>query len=68
MKFIADENFPRLAIAALRKTGSEVISVAEEMPAALDHEILGRCAEEDSILLTMDKDRRTSVPAIAPGN
>jgi hypothetical protein len=32
MTFAADENFPRLALAALRNAGWEVFSVAEECP------------------------------------
>jgi predicted nuclease of predicted toxin-antitoxin system len=68
MRFIADENFPRPAVVALRSSGHEVISVAEDMAGASDHDVLLRCAAEDSILLTLDKDFgelvfRQSIPA-----
>ena len=32
MKFLADENFPRPALLALRKVGWDVASIAEECP------------------------------------
>ena len=39
MTFVADENFPRPALEALRKAGWDVFSVAEERPGISDEEV-----------------------------
>ena len=41
MKFVADENFPRPALKALRDAGWDVFSVAEECPGISDEEVAG---------------------------
>ena len=56
MRFVADENFPRPALEALRKAGWEVFSVAEECPGISDEEVAALCSEGQRILLTFDKD------------
>ncbi len=56
MKFVADENFPRPALEALRKAGWEVFSVAEENPGIPDEDVAALCADQQGILLTFDKD------------
>ena len=56
MRFLADENFPRPALEALRKAGWEVFSIAEERPGISDEEVAALCAEQQGILLTFDKD------------
>ena len=56
MKFLADENFPGLAVRALREAGFDVAYVREDAPGATDEALLTRCASEGLILLTMDKD------------
>ena len=56
MTFMADENFPRPALAALRNAGWDVFSVAEECPGISDEEVAARCSESQRILLTFDKD------------
>lgn len=56
MRFLADENFPRPAIKVLRQQGWEVFSVAEECPGLSDEEVASRCADQQRILLTFDKD------------
>jgi predicted nuclease of predicted toxin-antitoxin system len=56
MRFLADENFPRPALEALRKTGWEVFSIAEECPGISDEEVAALCADQQAILLTFDKD------------
>ena len=56
MTFLADENFPRPALDALRKAGWDVLSIAEECPGVSDEEVAALCAEQQRILLTFDKD------------
>jgi predicted nuclease of predicted toxin-antitoxin system len=56
MRFLADENFPRPALEALRKAGWEVVSIAEECPGVPDEDVAALCAAQERILLTFDKD------------
>jgi len=56
MKFLADENFPRPALEALRKAGWDVLSIAEECPGVPDEDVAALCADQQRILLTFDKD------------
>ena len=56
MRFLADENFPRPAIGALRKAGWDVFSIAEECPGVPDEDVATLCAGQQRILLTFDKD------------
>ena len=56
MRFVADENFPRPALEALRNAGWEVFSVAEERPGISDEEVAALCSESQRVLLTFDKD------------
>ena len=56
MRVVADENFPRPALDALRKAGWDVISIAEERAGAPDEDVAALCADQHRILLTFDKD------------
>ena len=56
MKFLADENFPRPALVALRKAGWDVFAIAEECPGAPDEDVAVLCEDQRRILLTFDKD------------
>ena len=56
MRFLADENFPRPALGALRKAGWDVFSIAEECPGVPDEDVAALCAGQQRILLTFDKD------------
>ena len=56
MRFMADENFPRPALEALRNAGWEIFSVAEECPGISDEEVAILCSDGQRILLTFDKD------------
>ncbi len=56
MTFMADENFPRPALEALRNAGWEVFSVAEECAGISDEEVAALCSESHRVLLTFDKD------------
>jgi predicted nuclease of predicted toxin-antitoxin system len=53
MRFLADENFPSGAVAALRANGHDVIWTS---PGISDPEVLKLAQTEDRILLTFDKD------------
>jgi predicted nuclease of predicted toxin-antitoxin system len=56
MKFLADENFPRPALEALRKAGWNVFSIAESCPGISDDEVIAVWASQERVLLTFDKD------------
>ena len=56
MRFLADQNFPRRAILALRAIGHDVVWIEEDAPGASDDMILARAEAEGRILLTFDKD------------
>ena len=56
MRLLADENFPRPAVAALREAGLDVLWIAETSPGAADDEILAQCVATHRTLLTFDKD------------
>ena len=56
MKFLANENFPRLAVEALRLQGHDVLWARTDMPGTSDERILQRAQVEERIVLTFDKD------------
>jgi predicted nuclease of predicted toxin-antitoxin system len=56
MRFLADQNFPRRAVMALRAVGHDVAWIEEEAPGASDETILARAVTESRVLLTFDKD------------
>ncbi|MBX9648429.1 MAG: DUF5615 family PIN-like protein [Xanthobacteraceae bacterium] len=56
MRFLADENFPGDAVAALRAAGNDVIWVGTEAPGSPDREVLAWAARDARILITFDKD------------
>ena len=53
---LADENWPRPALLALRAAGLNVQSVAELMPRASDAEVLRHAAAAGRWVLTFDRD------------
>ena len=55
MRFLADENFPGAAVAALRAAGHDVAWIGMEAPGGSDPEVLARAAREER-MLTFDKD------------
>jgi predicted nuclease of predicted toxin-antitoxin system len=70
MRFLADENFPSGAVAALRTNGHDVIWIRTTSPGISDPEVLKLAQAEDRILLTFDKDFGelafvTELPAIS---
>jgi predicted nuclease of predicted toxin-antitoxin system len=56
VKFLADENFARPAVNALRRAGQDVSWIAEDAAGSSDELVLARCAAERRTLLPMDKD------------
>jgi len=56
MRFLADENFPGAAVAALTDAGHDVVWIGTTAPGLADVDVLARAARENRILLTFDKD------------
>ena len=56
MRFLANENFPGSAVAALAAAGHDVVWIRTSGRGASDPEVLAWAAREDRILLTFDKD------------
>ena len=56
MRFLADENFPRVAVLALADAGHDIVWVRLAAPGIADAEVLATTAREQRILLTFDKD------------
>ena len=56
MRFLADENFPADAVAALRAAGEDVVAVADAAPGSADADILAWAEREGRILVIFDKD------------
>jgi predicted nuclease of predicted toxin-antitoxin system len=56
MRFLADENFPRAAVAALETAGHDVVWVRTSRPGAAGAEVLAQAVREQRIVLTFDKD------------
>jgi predicted nuclease of predicted toxin-antitoxin system len=56
MRLLANENFPALAVVALRRAGHDVAWVHEDAPGSPDDRVLARGQDENRILLTFDKD------------
>ena len=70
VRLLANENFPRPALLALRAAGVEVESVAEAMPSAADSAVLARAVAQGAWLVTFDRDygelvfaRKAAAPA-----
>jgi predicted nuclease of predicted toxin-antitoxin system len=56
LKFLADECCDAILVELLRKNGHDVLYASEEMPGALDDDILLTAYKDGRILLTEDKD------------
>jgi len=56
MRFLANENFPGAAVAALSASGHDVVWVRMAAPGIADPDVLAWAARENRILLTFDKD------------
>lgn len=55
MRLLADENFPRKAVEALRRLGHDVAWVKETAPSIEDDEVLAWASREKRVVLTQDK-------------
>jgi predicted nuclease of predicted toxin-antitoxin system len=58
MRLLADENFPKTAVTALRQDGHDVLWVRVDQPGASDLEILEWAEADGRLILTLDKDFR----------
>ncbi|HUT23254.1 MAG TPA: DUF5615 family PIN-like protein [Sumerlaeia bacterium] len=56
MRLLANENFPRIAVEALREAGHDIRWARLEMPGASDTKVLACAQREEQVLLTFDKD------------
>src|SRR5271165_2489486 len=56
MRFLANENFPGSAVAALQASGHDVIWIRTAAQGSTDPSVLAWAAREERILLTFDKD------------
>jgi predicted nuclease of predicted toxin-antitoxin system len=56
MRILANENFPRDAVEALRGAGHDVAWVRTDAPGSSDTEVLVRAQAEGRLLVTFDKD------------
>lgn len=56
MKLLANENFPRLAVEALRDAGHDVLWARTDMAGEADDTILQRAQDEERLVVTFDKD------------
>jgi hypothetical protein len=56
MRFLANENFPGAAVAALADAGHDVVWIRTKAPGLKDADVLSWAASEGRILLTFDKD------------
>lgn len=56
MKLLADENFPGLAVTALRRAGHDVLWARTDMAGRPDAEILARACADSRLIVTFDKD------------
>lgn len=56
MRWLADENIARQAVAYLRSRGEDVVSIAEESPNIPDRAVIELARLHDRILLSFDRD------------
>jgi predicted nuclease of predicted toxin-antitoxin system len=68
MRFLANENFPGVAVVALEAAGHDVVWLRTAAPGTTDPDVLAWAAREERVLLTFDKDfgelaRASALPA-----
>jgi predicted nuclease of predicted toxin-antitoxin system len=56
VRFLADENFPGIAVTALHKARHDIRWVSKDDPGASDRIVMDRAAREERVILTFDKD------------
>ncbi|WP_192823346.1 DUF5615 family PIN-like protein [Rufibacter sp. LB8] len=56
MKLLANENFPKASVLALRKHGYDVLSIGEDNPSIQDDEVINIALKEERLIVTFDRD------------
>lgn len=56
MRLLANENFPKASVLALRENGYNVLSIGEENPSIQDYEVIAIATKEERLILTFDRD------------
>jgi predicted nuclease of predicted toxin-antitoxin system len=56
VSYSANENFPSMAVSALRTAGQDVVWIRTDAPGSRDADVLKRAQAEDRIVVTFDKD------------
>ena len=56
MRLLANENFPKASVLALRENGYNVLSIGEENPSIQDNEVIDIAIKEERLILTFDRD------------
>lgn len=56
MNLLANENFPKASVIALREYGYNVLSIGEDNPSITDHEVVAIAIQEERLILTFDRD------------
>jgi predicted nuclease of predicted toxin-antitoxin system len=56
MRILADENFPRPTVEALRRQGHDVVWVRTDCPGLKDRILIERAEADGRLVLTLDKD------------
>jgi predicted nuclease of predicted toxin-antitoxin system len=56
VRFLANENFPRTAVEALRQAGHDTAWIVEDTAGVDDDAVLARARNDGRVLLTFDKD------------
>ncbi|HEY3134644.1 MAG TPA: DUF5615 family PIN-like protein [Blastocatellia bacterium] len=56
MRILANENFPGVAVAALRDRGHDVVWIRTESPGISDQNVLALAQSTSRLLVTFDKD------------
>lgn len=56
LRILAHENFPGLAVEALRAKGHDVAWIRTDAPGSTDRDVLQRAVAEARLLITFDKD------------
>ena len=72
MRFLANENFPGTAVAALIAAGHDVVWVRNAAPGMSDPDVLAWAIRDERTLLTFDKDfgelaRASALPSACGG-
>lgn len=56
MKFLANENIPRISVLLIRNTGYDIVSVGDEFPGISDPEVIAFANAEERTIITFDSD------------